>query len=111
MHIFRPHLGMFVVIYMDDILVFSKSWAEHLQHVRSVLEILRAHQLQVKENKSYFGQTSVQYLGFILDTTWVRPDPSRVWDLAQWLAPSNAHDLKSFMGGINFYRKFVSHFS
>ena len=109
--IFRPHLGKFVVIYLDDILVFSNSWAEHLQHVRSVLELLRAHQLQVKEKKSYFGQTSVQYLGFILDTTGVRLDPSWVQALAQWPAPSNVHDLKSFMGGINFYTKFVSHFS
>jgi hypothetical protein len=48
--IFRPHLGKFVVIYLDDILVFSKSWEEHLQHVCNVLELLRAHKLQVKEN-------------------------------------------------------------
>ena len=76
--IFRLHLGKFVVIYLDDISVFSKSWAEHLQHVRSILELLRAHQLQVKEKKSYFGQTSVQYLGFVLDTTRVHPNPSWV---------------------------------
>ena len=67
--IFRPHLGKFVFIYLNDILVFSKSWVEHLHHVHSILEILRAHQLQVKENKSYFGQTSVHNLGFILATT------------------------------------------
>ncbi len=109
--VFRAHLGKFVVIYLDDILVFSKSWEDHLQHVRTILELLRAHHLQVKENKSYFGQTSVQYLGFIIDNKGVRPDPSRVQALAQWPAPSSAHDLKSFMGGINFYRKFVSHFS
>jgi hypothetical protein len=65
----------------------------------------------VKEKKSYFGQTSVQYLGFILDTAWVRPDQSRVQISTQWPTPSNAHDLKSFMGDINFYMKFVSHFS
>jgi len=109
--VFRAHLGKFVVIYLDDILVFSKSWEDHLQHVHTILELLRAHYLQVKEKKSYFGQTSVQYLGFIIDNKGVRPDPSRVQALAQWPAPSNAHNLKSFMGGINFYRKFVSHFS
>eukprot|EP00253_Pinus_taeda_P008244 PITA_08244 len=109
--IFKAHLGKFVVIYLDDILVFIKSWEDHLQHVRTILELLRAHHLQVKEKKSYFGQTSVQYLGFIIDNKGVCPDPSRVQALAQWPAPSSAHDLKSFMGGINFYRKFVSHFS
>jgi hypothetical protein len=76
--IFQPHLGKFIVIYLDDILVFSSSWEEHMQHVRTVLALLRQHQLQVKEKKSYFSQRSVQYLGFIVDSTGVRPDPTWV---------------------------------
>lgn len=62
----RPYLGKFVVIYLDDFLIFSRSWAEHIQHVCSILELLRADQIQVKEKKSHFGQTSMQYLGFII---------------------------------------------
>jgi hypothetical protein len=57
--IFRAHLGRFVVIYLDHILIFSRTWDTHMQHVRQVLQIIQEHQLQVKENKSYFGQTSV----------------------------------------------------
>ena len=109
--IFRPHLGKFIVIYLDDILVFNKSWAEHIQHVCNVLDLLRAHKLQVKENKSYFGKTSVHYFGFILDTIGFFPHPSQIQVLAQWSVPFNVHDIKSFMGDIDFYRKFVSHFS
>ena len=69
--IFRRHLGKIVIIYLDDILIFSKTWDEHVQHIRTVFEILREHHLQVKEKNSFFGQTKVQYLGFILDRTGV----------------------------------------
>jgi hypothetical protein len=109
--IFRPHLVKFVFIYFDDILIFINSWQDHFQHVCRVLELSREHKLQVREKKSFFGKTSFQYLGFIVDTQGVHLDPSWVQALAQWPTPSNTHDLKSFMGGINFYRKFVFHFS
>jgi hypothetical protein len=64
--IFREHLGQFVVIYLDEILIFSRTWDTHMQHVRQVLQILREHKLQVKAKKSYFGQTSISYLGFVV---------------------------------------------
>jgi hypothetical protein len=89
------HLGKCMIIYLDDILVFSNSWAEHLQHICNILELLRAHTLQVK--KSYVGHTSVPHLGLILDTTGGRSDPSRVQVLAQWPTHSNSHDLKIFL--------------
>lgn len=103
--------GLIVVIYLDDILISSKSWEAHLQHDRKVLELLREHKLQVKENKSYFGQRYVPYLGFLVDTEGIRPDPARVQDLAQWSTPSSVSALESFMGGIKFYQKFVLHLS
>jgi hypothetical protein len=109
--IFRPLLGCIVVIYLDDILIFSKSWEAHLQHVLQVLELLWEHKLQVKENKSYFGQRSVPYLGFLVDPEGIRPDLTWVQALAQWPTPSSTSELKIFLGGINFYRKFVLHFS
>jgi len=109
--IFRMHLGKIVIIYLDDILIFSKTWDEHVQHIRIVFEILREYHLQVKEKKSFFGQTKFQYLGFILDLTGVWPDPSCIHAFAQWPSPKTSGELKSFLGGINFYRKFVSHFS
>ena len=88
--IFSPHLGRILVIYLDEILIFNKTWAEHLQHVHQVFELLREHKLQVKERKSYFGQSSVPYLGFIVDANGIRPDPARVQALAQWPVPTTA---------------------
>jgi hypothetical protein len=81
--IFRPLLGRIVVIYLDDILVFRKTWEEHLQHVRSVLQLLCTNhlQLQVKERKSSFGHTFVSYLRFFIDQG-VCPDASKVQALA-----------------------------
>jgi hypothetical protein len=74
--IFRPHLSKFVVICLDDIFIFSISWEDRLQHMCTVLALLRQHQLQVKEKKSYFSQSSIHYLGFIVDSTGVRLDPA-----------------------------------
>ena len=76
--IFRSELGRIVVIYLDDILIFSKTWELHMQHVRTIFQILRDHQLQVKEKKSYFGQSSVPYLGFLVNSEGIQPDPARI---------------------------------
>ncbi len=75
--IFRDHLGKIVVMYLDNILILSTTWEDHLQHVRTVLELLRLHKLQVKRSKSYFGQTSIPYLGFVIYVDGVSPDLKR----------------------------------
>ena len=66
--IFRPHFECMVVIYLDDILILSHTWDAHMQHVRQILQILRDNKLQVKEKKSYFGQSVVPYLGFVVNS-------------------------------------------
>jgi hypothetical protein len=109
--IFRAQLGEIVVIYLDDILVFNKTWEDHLLHVCTVLDLLRTHKLQVERSKSSFGQPSVQFFGFIVSVEGVSLDPTKVQALAQWLAPHSVLELKSFMGFINFYRQFIANFS
>ena len=74
----RAHLGWFVVIYLDDILIFSRTWDTHMQHVRKSLQILQDHKLQVKVKKSYFGQTLVPYLDFVVSSEGIHPDPTRI---------------------------------
>ena len=74
--IFRGNLGHIFSIYLDEILIFSKTWDSHMQHVCQVLQILREHKLQVKEKKSYFGQHSVPYLGFMVNSEGIQLDPS-----------------------------------
>jgi hypothetical protein len=109
--IFRSHLGRFVVIYLDDILIFSRTWDTHMQHVQQVLQILHEHKLQVKEKKSYFGQTSIPYLSFVFNSEGIQPNTARIEALKQWPLPSSSKELKIFLGGINFYRKFIPSFS
>ena len=105
--IFRAHLGRFVVIYLDDILIFSQTWETHMQHARQVLQIIQEHKLQVNEKKSYFGHTSVPYLGFVVISEGIQLDPTHIQALKQWPLPPSAKELKIFFGGINFYRKFI----
>lgn len=85
--IFRGHMCRFVVTYHDDILISSRSWEEHLQHVCTLLDLLRTHHLQVKERKSSFRLASVQYLGFVNDQEGICPDMAKVDALANTLAP------------------------
>jgi len=105
--IFREHLGQFLVIYFDDILIFSWTWDTHMQHVQQVLQILQEHKLQDKEKKSYFRQTSVPYLGFVVSSEGIQPNPPRIQALKRWPLSPSAKELKIFFGGINFYRKFI----
>jgi hypothetical protein len=105
--IFREHLGRFLVIYFDDILIFSRTWDTHMQHVQQVLQILQEHKLQDKEKKSYFRETSVPYLGFVVSSEGIQPNPPRIQALKRWPLSPSAKELKIFFGGINFYRKFI----
>jgi len=82
-----------------------------MQHVRQVFQLLREHKLEVKEKKSFFGHQSVQYLGFTIDQQGIRPDVSHIKALAQWHVPTLETRLESLMGGINYYKMCVSHFS
>ena len=79
--ILRPFTNSFVVIYLDDILIFNKSWVDHLQHLRWVLNTLRQHQLYANLEKCSFGMTRVQYLGYIVDEHGVHVDPTKIQDI------------------------------
>jgi hypothetical protein len=76
--ILRPFTNSFVVVYLDDILIFSKSWEGHLQHLRQVLNTLRQHQLDANLEKCSFGMTRIQYLGYIVDQHGVHADPAKI---------------------------------
>ena len=75
--VLRPFTDSFVVVYLDDILVFSKTWEEHLQHVEHVLSTLQDHGLYANKEKCYFGMKSIKYLGYVIDSEGVHVDPER----------------------------------
>ena len=102
-----PMLGRFVQVYMDDILIFSKTKAEHLVHVRMVLETLRNYQLFAKASKCQFGRSSVGFLGHVISERGVGVDPAKVEAIREWARPSTCTDVRRFMGLANYYRRSV----
>ena len=100
-----------MVVYLDNILIFSKSWEEHLQHIQQVLSIIRQHYLYTNLEKCSFGLTRVQYLGYIVDEHGVHVDPSKIQDIWDCPAPTTVIELYSFLGLANFSYRFVSGFS
>lgn len=109
--IFRPFLGKFVVVYLDDILIYSRTREEHESHVRQVLELLRQHQLRASLKKCAFFQQSLEYLGFQVSAEGIAPTQSKVEAITKYPAPKTPKECMRFMGLANFYRRFVPHFS
>ena len=109
--IFSPYIKKFVVVYLDDILIFSKSEAEHKAHVRLVLEVLQRERFFVAKAKSRFAQTEIQYLGHLVNAQGVRPDPKKVSAVQSWPVPQNVRDVRSFLGLCNYFRKFIDQYA
>ena len=96
--VLRPYLRRFVLVFFDDILIYSSSWAEHLQHIAIVLNELRAHRLHLKRSKCSFGATSMVYLGHVISTNGVAMDVDKVAAVAAWPPPRSARGLWGFLG-------------
>ena len=105
--IFREHLDVFVIVYLDDILIYSKTWNEHLEHIKIVLEILRKEKLFGKVSKCLFGVPQVEYLGHIIGQDGVSVDPHKVKAVQEWPRPQNRQQVQSFLGFVNYYRRFI----
>ena len=101
----------FVVVYLDDILVFSRTPEEHKNHVKQVLEILKENTLRAKKKKCAFFQSSIEYLGFIIDQDGLHPNPAKIQCVQDWPVPQNVKDVQSFLGLANYYRRFVKDFA
>jgi hypothetical protein len=101
----------FLVVYLDDILIFSQTWEEHLHHIQQVFETLRKHKLCANLEKCTFGMTQVQYLGYINDERGVHVDPTKIQFIRDCPSPTTLTELHNFLGLANFYHRFVLGFS
>ena len=110
-HIFRDFLDIFVVVYIDDILIFSKNKEDHQEHVRKVLQRLRENDLFAKPEKCSFHTDTVEYLGFIVSPKGVTMDPIKVKAISEWILPRSVHDVQVFLGFANYYRRFIRDYS
>jgi hypothetical protein len=108
--VLRPYLRRFVVVFFDDILIYSSSWADHLRHIRAVLEELCCHQLLLKRTKCAFGAASVAYLGHIISAACVAMDPAKIQAIREWPAPRSARAVRGFLGLAGYYTKFVHNY-
>jgi hypothetical protein len=106
----QPLLRKCVVVFFDDILVYSPSLPEHVQHLKAVLQLLSRDQWQVKLTKCSFGQQQITYLGHVINAQGVSSDPTKITKVANWPKPQSSKDVRSFLGLAGYYRKFVRHF-
>jgi hypothetical protein len=108
---FRQYLDDFVLVFLDDILIFSKTLEQHEQHVKQVLDVLRKQKLYAKESKCDFFKTEVEFLGHIVGRDGVRMMEDKVKAVAEWPEPKNVRDIRAFLGTTGYYRKFIKDFS
>jgi len=106
-----PELDNFVVVFIDDILIYSKNEEEHAEHLRIVLQRLREHKLYAKFSKCDFWLREVQFLGHIISKDGVSVDPSKIQDVLNWSAPTSVPEIQSFLGLAGYYCRFVPDFS
>jgi RNase H-like domain found in reverse transcriptase/Reverse transcriptase (RNA-dependent DNA polymerase) len=105
--VLKPLIGKCVLVYMDDILIYSKIETEHEEHLRAVLRLLREHKLYCKLKKCSFFQHELSFLGHLISAEGVRADPTKIHAIKSWPMPNNIHDLRCFLGLTNYFRKFI----
>src|SRR5688572_2502224 len=108
---FMSELDKFVVVFIDDILIYSKTEEEHAKHLRIVLTRLREHQLYAKFSKCAFWLEEIQFLGHVLSANGIAVDPSKVKYILECKPPTIVHQVQSFLRLAGYYRRFISDFS
>ncbi|XP_061341629.1 uncharacterized mitochondrial protein AtMg00860-like [Gastrolobium bilobum] len=109
--IFQPYLDRFVVVFIDDILIYSKRKEEHAEHLRIVLQLLREKQLYAKPSKCEFWLPEIQFLGHVIIDKGVAVDPSKIEAVVDWERPKTVTEIRSFLGLAGYYRRFIEGFS
>ena len=107
---FCEFLDEFLVVYLDDLLIYSSDLKEHKRHVRKVLEWLQEAGLFLKPSKCEFHVQEVEFLGFVIGKDGIRMDPAKVEFITAWPTPKSPHDIRMFLGLANFYQRFIKGF-
>lgn len=105
--IFKPYLRKCVLVFFDDILIYSKNLQDHLKHLKVVLGLLQQHQLYSKPSKCHFACQEIEYLGHVISEEGVKADPTKIKAMLNWPVPRNIKALRGFLGLTGYYKKFV----
>ncbi|XP_057992322.1 uncharacterized protein LOC131173819 [Hevea brasiliensis] len=108
--VFQPSLRKFIMVFFDYILIYSKTWEDHLQHVHIVFQLLCSHQLFLKRSKCSFGEEQVAYLGHVISAAGVTVDTSKISAILEWPPPTSIKALRGFLGLAGYYRKFICNY-
>jgi hypothetical protein len=109
--VFGEYLDKFVIVFLDDIFVYSKSKEEHEQHLKMVLQVLREHGLYAKLSKCIFYLKKIHYLRHIISAARTEVYPEKIEAIRGWPTPNNVTEVRSFMGLVDYYRRFIKGFS
>nr|GFA31012.1 putative reverse transcriptase domain-containing protein [Tanacetum cinerariifolium] len=107
----KPYLDKFVIVFIDDILVYSKDEEEHEKHLNIILELLKKERLYAKFLNCDFWLDLVQFLGHVIDRSGVHVDPAKIEAIKSWVAPMTPTEVRQFLGQAGYYRRFIEGFS
>ncbi|GKE19132.1 putative reverse transcriptase domain-containing protein, partial [Tanacetum coccineum] len=107
----KPYLDKFVIVFIDNILIYSKTKKDHEVHLRLVLELLRKEKLYAKFFKCEFWLQEVHFLGHVVNQSRIHVDPSKIEAVKNWKAPTTSSEIRSFLGLAGYYRRFIANFS
>ncbi|GJV60525.1 reverse transcriptase domain-containing protein [Tanacetum coccineum] len=107
----KPYLDKFVIVFIDDILIYSKNKQEHEEHLKIILELLKKEELYAKFSKCEFWIPKVQFLGHVIDNKGIHVDPAKIESVKDWASPKTPTEIRQFLGLAGYYRRFIEGFS
>ncbi|GKC45946.1 putative reverse transcriptase domain-containing protein [Tanacetum coccineum] len=107
----KPFLDKFVIVFIDDILIYSKNKKEHEEHLKAILELLKKEELYAKFSKCEFWLPKVQFLGHVIDSQGIHVDPAKIKSIKYWVSPKTSTEIRQFLGLAGYYRRFIEGFS
>ncbi|GJS04585.1 putative nucleotidyltransferase, ribonuclease H [Tanacetum coccineum] len=110
-HVCKPYLDKFVIVFIDDILIYSHNEKEHKEHLKTILELLKEEELYAKFSKCEFWINTVKFLGHVIDSSGIHVDPAKIEAVKNWASPTTPSEIRQFLGLAGYYRRFIEGFS